>query len=176
MVIEYNSLCVKSNNLTISRCGSIWGRFRAPPVADAARIRGPRKAMAFKGSGATTKRWAFWVYEKTISGVSWRSGATRSIAKWTTSKTTMLQQEERYVRFERNKGTPHKNKKLNNIEMWLNLVERYVRENAVPTVRVKNKNRHKHWYTWDYTISEFLKNTSKKRNDHITSHKQKNKN
>ena len=40
----------------------------------------------------------------------------------------MLQQEERYVRFERNKGTPHKNKKLNNIEMWLNLVERYVRD------------------------------------------------
>ena len=35
--IEYNSWCVKSNNLTISRCGSIWGRFRAPPVADAAR-------------------------------------------------------------------------------------------------------------------------------------------
>ena len=55
----------------------------------------------------------------------------------------MLQQEERYVRFERNKGTPHKNKKLNNIEMWLNLVERYVRENAVPRVRPKPKNRYK---------------------------------
>ncbi len=54
----------------------------------------------------------------------------------------MLQQEERYVRFERVWENFLK-RKNNNIEMWLNLVERYVRENAVRTVRAKNNNRHK---------------------------------
>ena len=43
--IMYNSLCTLRFTFCIlhfhfefiSRCGSIWGRFRAPPVADAAR-------------------------------------------------------------------------------------------------------------------------------------------
>ncbi len=55
----------------------------------------------------------------------------------------MLQQEERYVRFEREIPIVPLGEKFNNIEMWLNLVERYVRDveavGSNPVISTKNE-------------------------------------